>query len=140
MAGGIGSNFSMAITCTVSPGSQYALTPTAQGDLSLVLPIAVALCPSGTEQKGSICSPCDINFFSLDGEGCKPCPEGVQRGGKGNMVVCRRLCMRTGMHGCMCCACMACCCCCCCSRPVILRGELDDAQLRARPWTWQTRG
>ena len=76
-AGGIGSNFSMTVSCSPMSTGQSALLPSTLDVASLALDLEVALCPVGTEQKGTVCTACDVNFFSLNGSSCIACPDGA---------------------------------------------------------------
>lgn len=75
--GGIGKSYTLSIDCEPSTAGQLSFLPTAQPLPILSLPLTVQLCGTGTEQVGSFCRQCDLNYYSLDGKNCNACPYGV---------------------------------------------------------------
>ena len=78
-AGGIGSSFTLQVLCVPGTDGQNPLLPTNLSIPPIAFGITVELCPQGSEERGSLCQPCDLNFYNYNDTSCQPCPEGECR-------------------------------------------------------------
>ena len=78
-AGGIGSSFALQVLCAPGTDGQNPLLPTNISIPPITFDITVELCPQGSEERGILCQPCDLNFYNYNSTSCQACPEGECR-------------------------------------------------------------
>ena len=88
--GGIGSSFDLNVECLIDTNGQNPLLPASEAIPLLALPLAVELCPIGTEEKGIFCQPCDLNFYNYNSSACQPCPEGLLPESSAHRLLCKQ--------------------------------------------------
>ena len=78
-AGGIGSSLALQILCAPGTEGQNPLLPSNISIPPITFDITVELCPQGSEERGTLCQPCDLNFYNYNSTSCQACPEGECR-------------------------------------------------------------